>query len=406
MVLRFPKYTSYEGAFFFIWALYGVQYTLLSASELPFMFNLDRIRQWSEYTVLCLQLSLFFMNYRLKRREMIKYILLMLLITLIEFSLTSKSLLIMTLFIITAQPIEFKKIVRFDVKIKLPLFLLLVLLATTGIINNYQVTINGLYKQAYGFAHPNTFTCFAFVILLEIMYLRYQQMNWMDWVFQIVCSLIVFQVGGGRTSSYTYFVILFLFWIAKVKPQVYTSGIVKFLFLIITPLMGAISLLGAYLYSRGNSLMLAINRMLTGRLLMSSQMMSQYGVKLFGQELELISGRNAKLNNVTSIILDCAYMRCLLMYGVVFFVMFIVVYMLLFRRLLTMRHTSLALFALFFVLLGLGEAYMLNITYNLTLLVFLKSKKEIVKETPIVERMSVVSIERLRGMRRSISDSV
>lgn len=379
------KHIRYEKVFFLAWALYNVQYILLYASELSYMFDVEGVRKFIEYTVIYIQLFLFcqlLLEYRTKRWELVKSLLFMVLITFIALPIRSKTLLIRALFILEAQPIEFKKIVRFDIKIKLPLFCLLILLAGTGIINNYQVTTNSAYKQAYGFDHPNTFTCFALCILLEILYLRFRQMNWMDWLFQIVCSLKVFQIGHGRASSYVYFGILLLFWIAKMRPRIYACRIVKFLILISTPAMGAITFLSIHLYSTGNRFMLAVNRMLTDRLLEGVQMMNQYDVNLFGHGMEFLRSRDAKLEHVKPVLLDNSYVRCLLMYGLVFFVVFIALYTLLFHRLLAGRYVSLVLYALFFVVLGYGESYLLNITYNLTLLLLLKSNREIAMNPP------------------------
>lgn len=50
------------------------------------------------------------------------------------------------------------------------------------------------------------------------------------------------------------------------------------------------------------------------------------------------------------------------------------VYILMLRKFLQSGQITLALFALFFVLLGIGESYMLNILYNVTLLCFLGTR--------------------------------
>lgn len=374
--ITYKKKTNYERVFFFIWTLYSLEYGLLAASELPYMYSLANYKMICDYAVIFLLMFLFIASQNVRMRNIIKYMFFLILIALIELSITDKTLLIMALFMITAQKIDFEKIVRYDIKIKIFLLVTLVSLSLLGVINNYQALINGNFKQAFGFSHPNTFSCFAYVILLEWIYLRFDRLTLADWVLQIICSLLVLHFGGGRASGYTYYLILLLFWIAKVWPRVFFSRPVRFLFIFITPIMALLSFLGAYLYSKGNSIMVLLNQVITSRMGMAARFLETYDITLFGQEIETVSTRRARLEHVNSLVLDCAYVRCILMYGLLFFILFIVVYMLLFRKILNRKYIPMALFSLYFVILGIGEAYMLNVLYNLTLLFFLNSAKD------------------------------
>ncbi|MDE7137544.1 MAG: hypothetical protein K2O29_03685, partial [Ruminococcus sp.] len=60
------------------------------------------------------------------------------------------SMLLLTLFILSAKGIDFKKIIIFDMKLKLSIVIIVVELCLSGFIDNYSAEINGNFKQALG----------------------------------------------------------------------------------------------------------------------------------------------------------------------------------------------------------------------------------------------------------------
>ena len=114
-----------------------------------------------------------------------------------------------------------------------------------------------------------------------------------------------------------------------------------------------------------------LDHFLSSRIRLSAQFMNKYEVKLFGQEIDMIGTRAARLHNVSSMILDNAYVRCLLLYGALYFVTFCIAYMVLINSLLVRQEIALALICIYYVLVGFGESYMLYPIYNIGLLCFL-----------------------------------
>lgn len=316
------KMSTIEKAFYLVWAIYEGAYTLLSASELSYMYDLSNIRGIINNVIILCLLLLFFMLHRFSKTEFTKYTAFIIVIALIEFSITDKNFFVYTLFMIIAQRIDFNKFIEFDMKLKLTLFWLIVFFCQIGFIDNYTVIINNIYKQSFGFSHPNIFTCYAYTLLLEWMYIRFEKAKIWEWIAQAVCGLIIFSIGGGRSSGYTFFLIYILFGIAKIKPQIFAAKPVYFMFTIITPLMAAFSFAGAWLYSKGNAYLIMLDQIFTGRFSSSARFISTYGITMFGREIESIGSRRAQMEGIRAQILDCAYVRCLLLYGLVFFILF------------------------------------------------------------------------------------
>lgn len=79
----------------------------------------------------------------------------------------SLSFMIMVLFIILAQHMNFDKLIRYDLMLKVFMLFAIVGMCLVGITDNYSAVANGTYKQSMGFTHPNTFTCYVLTVIME-----------------------------------------------------------------------------------------------------------------------------------------------------------------------------------------------------------------------------------------------
>lgn len=361
------KKLNYKTAFYFIWAFYSVTYIMAKATELSFMYDLTVFNRTVSYATIFMLIILYISSLKFKKVEFIKHIIFVLLIGLIEINISDKNFLILSLFILCFRNLSFKELVEFDFNIKLILLAVILLLYKTGKIDNYSTIINGNYKNSYGFSHPNTFSCYIYTILLELMYIRFDILNYKDWMLQLFVSFLTLKYGGGRSTGYAYFLILFLFFIARTFPRIYITKFSYFMFSVLPSLLAILSFAAVDLYNHGNKIIIEINNILTSRISSASKFLNLYGIKLFGQEIETISSRMAKLLSIKSMILDCAYVRCGIMYGLLFLIIFCIAYSLMLREFLKNSNIDLALFATYFLIIGIGESYLLNPVYNLSL---------------------------------------
>lgn len=383
MTIKFRKFdfTSVEKMFIAIWTLYSVSYFVLG-SELSTTYSIvNTIQTYITYLTILLQLAMFFVINQYKYSELLRYVAVIGVAFLIELSNSSSSFLVMVLFIILAQHIDFDKLLRYDLMLKLFMLFVIVGMCMVGITDNYSALINGTYKQAMGFAHPNTFTCYVLMILMEFLCVKFKNMKVYDWIITFAGLLIVYSIGGGRSSIYTFVVICFVYIIATVFPRLFKTRLVRLMFTCITPIMAVISFIMAYLYSKGNTIVIALDSVLTNRIYLMSRFFKNYSITLFGQNLNFVSSRSSQRYGTASNILDNAYARCLLLYGLIAFVFVMVAYCILMRKLINSERFELAVFCLFFVILGFGESYMLNVCYNLSLMCLL-GVKDVVKQSP------------------------
>lgn len=371
--IRVTKQTILEFTFWALWILYSFAYVMFSLSNYSRNHNTKFIYALiTNFTIVALlALFLFVRKYSLKKFVMCAVFLMILFW--IEIAAPDKQFLVGTLFIVVAQNIDVQKGLKLDIKLKTILTLGVILLCSLGVIENYAVVSNGIYKQSLGFSNPNVLTCYALAILAEWLCLNYGKMKKWQWVAVALIWYLINEVGGGRSSSYTFLVILVLFWLANYFPKIFYGKISQLLFGVITPCMAILSFVLVYFYNRGNLFVIALNQIMTGRIRMSSYFLSTYGIKPFGQQIVTVSSRRAATQNIAAMIVDNAYVKCILVYGWIFLVFICAVYAILFLKLIRDKRIEIALLALFFVVLGLGEVYMLNAMFNYSMLFLLSN---------------------------------
>ena len=196
-------------------------------------------------------------------------------------------------------------------------------------------------------------------------------MRMLDWVAIFGIWLIVWKISSARTSAFTFLVVFCLFYITNKYPKIYSLNWVQAAFKVITPVCAAISFVAVYLYRAKNSIGILINTLMSERINIISSFLDKYDLTLFGQELEIYTTRQAKFMGVRANPLDNAYARCLLMYGIIFFVFLCVAYTIFINRAMKSRMYPLVLMCTFFVFIGIGESYLLNPIFNITLLCLL-----------------------------------
>lgn len=375
MKIQIKKMPLIDTAFYVLWAFFSIGYFVLSGSELWYMYSLGTYMSFITYGTIMGLAVLFVLKQNYSLKVIATYSAFILMVAFIEISSSDKTFLVYILFIMMAQFIDFEKFVKFDLKLRIAIYALIILLFLLGVINNYTLSEGGQIKQSFGFSHPNKFACYSFTVLAEWIYVRFYKIKKIEYVVILLSVIFIISNNSGRTTIYTFVLICVLFAMAKIKPEIFYSKISHFMFIIITPLCAIISFVLTNQYMKGSLFAVQLDEFLTHRLRFQSYFLTRYDLNLFGQNIELVSTRMSIITGQQRAILDNAYIRSAFVYGVVYLVFICVVYSIMFHKFLKAKHVELAIFGLFFVLYGLGESYMLNAVYNVTLLCFLGMDK-------------------------------
>lgn len=371
MIIFRKKLSDIEKWFYLLWIFFSFFYFMCNATEFRYMYDLREVMNMVSYITILGLCFLFFLKNKFSSKVIVKYFLFFVLVIFIEIIITDKKFLVYVLFIMLAQFIDFKKFISFDIKLKLGILLMIIGMCSIGIIDNYSALINGSYKQALGFSHPNTFCCFAFTIIVEWMYTRFERMSIKEYIIIFIFFNIIRYTGASRTVSIAFIIVYSLTIISKIIPKIFDLKIIKCAFMFVMPIIVFISFKITYMYLEGNAFALSIDEALTHRIRFQAYFLSKYKIKLLGQNIELIGTRISQINGKDRAILDNAYIKCVLQYGIIFMLIICIVYMVFFYKTLKNKKIGLAIFGLFFVILGFGESYTIDVVYNLTMLYLL-----------------------------------
>lgn len=373
MKIRIIKRDGQELLFCCIWGFYSIFGYVLSISELSYMYDLRFVSQVVTYVTIAALLFLLVNKYT--RKKAFIYMAFLLLIFLIEVNITDRSFLIYILLIMSMPTEHFDKFLSFDVKLKTACAIVVFGMCALGITNNYIHITGFTAKQALGFSHPNTMSTFVYAILLEWLYLHYKKMKVRYWIAILGIWFIIYYLAASRTVAYTFLFVYIFFIIANVKPGLLYKKTIHIAFVSTFPIMALLSLGAVSLYNSGNQTIVYLSYLMSNRIKIMAAFMERYDVRLFGQEIELIGSRMSKLQNVKPLILDNAYIRCLLLYGGLYFVLLCIAYPLLTNYLMRKQQIALVLICVYYAIIGFGEFYMLNPIYNVGLLCLLGMEK-------------------------------
>ncbi|MCD7981536.1 MAG: hypothetical protein LUF32_04345 [Clostridiales bacterium] len=355
--------------FYILWTVYSVYAILLGQSEIYYDYDIGTLFNVLSFIVAAVMIAGLFRLRHMKQRKVIFFVVFLVIVFITELRIGDLNLLILALFVIHGQDIQMDKMLRYDLLLKTLLLIVIFALCALGITENYSSSlfVTGT-KMALGFRHPNTLTCYVLCMLAEWLCIRFKRMKWYEWVLIFAIWAVVMEIAGGRSSGYAFIFIYFVFLLATLKTKAFYTNFIQFLFRISAPLLAGISFLGVWLYSRGNSLIVLIDNVLASRFYYGLKGLTDYGIRFFGQVVSFTGTRNSGKNNLTVFVIDNSYIHYSITWGGILLFLLLILYVILFVNLFRYKRLDLALFALFFVVLGFGETYMFNLIYNISLL--------------------------------------
>lgn len=352
--------------FFLGWTIYLVSYTMLKLSEINIMFDESFM-----YKATCLIAGIiFFIKIVFVDKHNIKKILLYLLLIAIfllnAYYSKSESLLFVLLVILSSNNIDFNKFVKYDMKIRIIMFLFIFMLFSIDLLPNFTRYINGSFKQSFGFAHPNILCIYVVTILLENLYLN-KKIS-VGFVFGNIITLVLLYIYcNSRTSIYTYILIFIIYIFVKNKDKIFNNRIVKLCLCSLPIILFMISFLCIDLYGKNNQFVKELNKVLTTRISSGYRFYNNYGISMFGTKIKTVSTRTALLNNTSIDTLDMGYVRIAINNGLIISLIVIVLFVVMQKRAIEIKDYKFLLICTFFVITGFAENNFTNIVFNFSL---------------------------------------
>lgn len=303
--------------------------------------------------------------------------------------ITSKSntIFILILLIIAAKNIKLEELIKYDLKIKIPFMIIIVVLyflRMTDVNLHYR---NGIIRHSMGFSNPNVFSTYILAIIVEYLYLRRKKVNAKDLIIIIIGIFIIDFYAGSRTQIFCLIILALIVYINKYTGKKFlNNSIVNFIVSNIFIILTIFSLLIIYFYGQGNDIVQDIDVQTSGRIKQISGVFNEYDVNLFGNKLDLVTSLQAKLTGKQQTALDNVYIYSLLSYGIIPFIIMCIAMKKYMKTTIKENEDILRTIMLVFLIGGLMERFCIEVQYNIFLLYFSyiiydnKNKKEKVLE--------------------------
>ena len=318
--------------------------------------------------VLLLVKIVFFSSYR--PREMLKLIAVLLIALGSALGSGDFGLFELFLLAVAAKNVEPKTIVRWFASIKGGALLITIGLWKAGVLPQLNYWNGNGYYNTLGFCHRNVLGANIAILCMCWFYLRYDRLKLWDVLAWAAIGVGFYFVAYSRSGAVIVLLVsmgVFLFrktdrfWLGSHK----TGYIAAY---------GLLALLGVSLwcmlsYSPYSAFWTNLDKLFTTRLKSANYCFEEYGLSLFGQEIPFVSSMEAQFQQTSKLILDNAYCRLLLYYGLVPACMFILVYMRLLTRTLQARDGALFISLMLLAVYGLSERYMLDAFYQFPMVV-------------------------------------
>ncbi|MDO4617677.1 MAG: hypothetical protein Q4B03_09560 [Lachnospiraceae bacterium] len=226
------------------------------------------------------------------------------------------------------------------------------------------------YYLTYGFCHRNVMGANVAFLCLAWFMIRYARLR--IWDVLLWCLVAAFLYGIAFSRTTLLFIVLTaagLYALQLTDPFITDPAELKQLLILLFLTMVLISLYCMAAYDSGNSVWRSIDAFFTTRIRSGNYVYETYGVSPFGRELPFVSSIQAQQTGAAKLILDNTYMRLLLYYGLIPFLLVCLGIPAIISGALYKKQLLLAVCILLVAVFGLSERYMLDAYYNFPLLI-------------------------------------
>lgn len=332
---------------------------------------------------------LFFKIYVLdhwKKKELFA-ISLLLVIELIVWRMTHyPDLLLIGPFIISAKGVNFRDIISWYFYLTLILVMTMMILSLTRIIPNLvYYSASRPTRYALGMLYPSVIAAHYFYLALAYCYLRFGKLNVIDYLLIISGDVICILLTNTKLDFLATLLIIPVMIIAQRAyfGKKWSSIIAAFWWMAI-PISASIMIFLSYFYNPSNHLLRKIDSLLSGRLGLGRLAFKKYDLNLLGRtiiEHSFAGIKGQRLNNSGGglpqnyFYIDSSYMRMLLLWGLLAFIIVIVCLTFIALRSTVRKTFILSAVILVASLSFMFEPHIIQIIYNPFLLALLSNSQ-------------------------------
>lgn len=204
--------------------------------------------------------------------------------------------------------------------------------ATLGIVPDIMISRGAdTFRYSMGYIYPLEFmTHFLFIIMMYI-YIKRNQFEEKQFLLINIVNMLIFKITDARAGGLLVLTItLLVLIINKINFEFAHKKLIRAVNVALVITYPIISIILGYIYNPKNSFMFGLNKAMSGRLALEKRAFETFGCSLFGENIKWVGFGGAldpgERKNIYNFV-DCAYIKDLLDYGIIFFVIIIIGYM-------------------------------------------------------------------------------
>lgn len=289
----------------------------------------------------------------------------LLFISMISFNITKSTMFLEILLVsFNALGINFTKVVKMDLYIKLFIILFVTSMSRLGYAtSDFIVTRSGEYiRDAYGFYHPNTFGMILMMTFFDFVYLRRNKIGYKEFILSFL--LIIFIRNTCDTRTVIYCIILFMICILFRNMFKFKNKVLNFIKNNMCLIFLILSIITTLMYMENYPLAIQLNKILSNRLSLQAFFFNLYDINIIGNKIDFIKT------------LDNGYLKIILNYGLITTIFLIIIYNLNLRKATKFKEKILIIIYLIILVFSISESTMFYIYNNIFMIYFLCTKEE------------------------------
>ena len=242
------------------------------------------------------------------------------------------------LLLVGCKNVSFEKIQKVYLVIVGSIMILSLCAALLGVIENliYKSSDRGT-RISFGSVYVTDFASHIFYIILTYCYLKADRLKLYHFVGIIIITGIVYYFCKTRLDCVSILLIVVFFGTNRYFQKkthdgkrlfIKRNSIWKSFGLISMPLMSLVSFIITIFYKEDNKVLAFIDRIISSRLSLGKSGLDNFGIKLWGQSVDMVGAGGTIQWPDDYFFVDCSYIYILLRFGLIFTITLLVVYVL------------------------------------------------------------------------------
>ena len=268
---------------------------------------------------------------------------------------------------------DYRKPMNIFIAVALLVLLIAIAGAMSGAIQNVVYSRGRGTRSAMGIVYPTDFASYILFVCVAVYAVYHKSAGILIWPLMALPLLAAVFIANSRTTMITggLLLVIVVFNALAEKLKLYTkkwfSVPLTFLEMIAFPLCAAAFFGIVYLYVKNNNIGFALNKLFSNRPKLTFESYKLYGIKPFGNIIELVGFGRSVFNDASYNFVDSTYPLLLIRYGLVVFSIVMILWMYLSAIVNRKNKAWIGLLLALLAIHGISEHHLIELNYNIFL---------------------------------------